>query len=250
MTAVDHIAVIGGGIMGGGIGQSFLQNGYEVTIRDVDEDVCMESRERIISGNFGLNRAVADGHLTESEKEDAIDRLEYTLDIEDAVSEADVVIEAIPEDLLLKGEIFSELDRLCDTDVPLLSNTSGFPIASLANATDSPERVAGAHYFNPAVVMNLVEIVKTPVVDQEIIDTTEALIEDTGKTPVIVEDQPKEYGFVVNRVWGAMRREAKKVVEEGIVSPEELDLAMREGRNIPVGPFEGAGIGEEWGSEN
>lgn len=249
MTDVNHIAVIGGGIMGGGIGQSFLQTGYEVTIRDVDEEVIDESKDRILNGNFGLERGVQGGIISEEEKNQALDRLNFTLDIEEAVSDADMVIEAVPENLLLKGQIFSELDELTDSDIPLLSNTSGFPIAALASATDSPERVAGAHYFNPAVVMNLVEIVETPVVDQSVINTTEAVMEDAGKTPVIVKDAPNRYGFVVNRIWGAMRREAERVVDEGVATKEQVNIAMKEGRNIPVGPFEGAGIGEEWGSD-
>lgn len=247
MTNVSHVAMIGGGIMGGGIGQAFLQHGYEVTIRDIDDDVNEETRERIVDGNFGLERAVEGGYLTEAEKEDALDRLDFTLEIEDAVEGTDMVIEAVPEDLILKGRVFRELDEATPDDVPLLSNTSGFPIAALANAVEDPSRVAGAHFFNPAQIMNLVEIVETPETDPEIVETTEAVMRDIDKTPVLVDDQPNAYGFIVNRVWGAMREEAQKVVDEGLATPKEVNLAMKEGRNLPVGPLEGAGIGEEWG---
>lgn len=247
MTVVDNITMIGGGIMGGGIGQAFLQHGYSVTINDVEEEAIEETRERIESGNYGLDRAVEGGYLTEEEKNDALDRLEFVHDdIGAAVADADVVIEAVPEDLGIKGRVYRELDAETDDDVPFLSNTSGFPIVSLANAVEDPSRVAGAHFFNPAQIMNLVEIVRTPQTDEEVVSLAEELMEDIDKTPVIVEDAPKEYGFVVNRIWGAMREEARKVVDEGIASEEDVNLAMREGRNLPVGPLEGAGIGEEW----
>ena len=247
MPEVDHVAVIGGGIMGGGIGQALLQHGYSVTIRDIDEEVIDETRERIETGNFGLQRAVDGGYLTEEEMADALDRLEFTLEIDEAVADTDLVIEAVPENLSLKGRVFRQLDEATDEDVPILSNTSGFSIAALANAVEDPSRVAGAHFFNPAQIMNLVEIVHTPETDESIVELAEAVIEDIDKTPVIVEDQPKEYGFVVNRIWGAMREEAQKVVDEGIATEEQVNVAMREGRNLPVGPLEGAGIGEEWG---
>jgi 3-hydroxybutyryl-CoA dehydrogenase len=249
MPDIDHLAVVGGGVMGSGIGQSFLQHGYEVTIRDVEEELLEESRDLVVSGNFGLERGVREGYLTEEEMADALDRLSYTTDLAAAVANADMVIEAIPEDLLLKEELLADLDDLTDEDVPLLSNTSGFPISALAGATDSPERVVGAHYFNPAVVMGLVEVVETPAVEDRMVETTVEVMEDTGKTPVVVEDAPTEYGFVGNRIWGAMREEARKVVDEGVASREEVNLAMRKGRNLPVGPLEGAGIGEEWGGD-
>ena len=246
MTVVDHVSVIGGGIMGGGIGQAFLQHGYNVTINDVDETAIEETRKRIETGNYGLDRAVEGGYLTEAGKEDALDRLEFTHDdIGAAVEKTDVVIEAVPEDLGLKGAVYRELDDETD-DVPIFSNTSGFPIVSLANAVDDPSRVAGAHFFNPAQIMALVELVETPYTDKSVVSLGERLVDDINKTSIVIEDTPKEYGFVVNRIWGAMREEARKVVDEGVATEEEVNLAMREGRNLPVGPLEGASIGEEW----
>lgn len=246
MTEVDQISIIGGGIMGGGIGQALLQHGYSVTINEVDETAIDETRERIETGNFGLERAVDGGYLTEAEKDDALDRLAFTHDdLGEAVAGTDLVIEAVPEDLGLKGRVFQELDAETD-GIPLLTNTSGFPIASVANAVEDPTRVAGAHFFNPAQIMDLVEIIRTPRTDERVVSLTEELVEDIDKTPIVVEDAPTEYGFVVNRIWGALREEARTVVEEGIATEEEVNLAMREGRNLPVGPLEGAGIGEEW----
>jgi len=242
---VDHVAMVGGGVMGGGIGQAFLQGGYEVTIRDVDAAVLEDTEERIVSGNFGLDRAVEGGYLTEDERDDAINRLSLALDLDEALADADVVIEAVPEDLALKGRVFRELDEL--TDAPLYSNTSGFAIAGIANAVADPSRVAGAHFFNPVPVMDLVEVVRASETDDAVVELMVDLCEDIGKTPVAVEDAPGEYGFIVNRLWGAMREEAKQLVDEDIATVEEVNLAMREGRNLPVGPLEGAGIGEEWG---
>jgi len=245
MVAVDQVAIIGGGIMGGDIGQTLVQHGYSVTIRDVDEDVIEHTRERVVSGNFGLERAVEGGYLTEEEKEAAVDRLEFTLDLDEAVQGADVVFEAVPEDLSLKGQVFRQLDEATD-DVPLLSNTSGFPVAALANAVEDRSRVGVMHFFSPVPVMDLVEVVSSDETSEEVVDLALEIAEDLGKSPVEVDDNPREYGFIVNRVWAAMRDEAERVVDEGVASVEDVNLAMREGRNLPVGPLEGPGIGEEW----
>ncbi|MFC6962794.1 3-hydroxyacyl-CoA dehydrogenase family protein [Halocatena marina] len=246
MTVVDHVAIIGAGIMGSGIGQNLLQNGYQVTIRDIEQDVLDDARERIEFGNYGLNRAVEGGYLTEDEKADALDRLELTTDIEAAVNGTDMVIEAVPEDLALKGRVFNELSEVTNDDIPLYTNSSGFSVASVSNAVEDPSRVAGAHFFNPAQIMDLVEIVKAEATDQSVIDLMTDVVEDIGKTPVMVEDAPERYGFIVNRIWGAMVEEARQVVREGIASEDDVNVAMRKGRNLPVGPLEGASIGEEW----
>ena len=248
MTNADSVTMIGGGIMGSGIGQAFLQNGYEVVIRDIDEDILKEAEERIESGNFGLDRAVEGGYLSEEEREDCLDRVEFTTDLEEAVAETDMIIEAVPEDLTLKGRVFREIDEVTD-DVPLYTNTSGFSIASLGNALEDPSRLAGAHFFNPAQIMNLIEVVEGDSTDQEVVDLMMEAGEDIDKVPIHIQDSPGDYGFVTNRLWGAMRREAEQVVEQGIATEEQVNVAMVEGRNLPVGPFEGAGIGEEWGGE-
>jgi 3-hydroxybutyryl-CoA dehydrogenase len=245
MHDVDHVAVIGGGIMGSGIGQRFLQAGYAVSIRDVDQGILDDARERIESGNYGLDRAVEGGHLSEAERADALDRLTLTLDLEEAVEGADILIEAVTEDLSLKGQVFREIDAATD-DMPLYSNTSGFSVASIANAVSDPSRVAVAHFFNPAQIMPLVEIVRGDRTDEAVIDLMEDLCEDLGKEPIVIEDAPGEYGFVANRCYAAMRAEAERIVEEGIATEEQVDTAMEEGYNLPVGPFSLRGLGEEW----
>ena len=245
MQDIEHVAVVGGGIMGSGIGQVFLQNGYSVSIRDIDQEILDEAGERIESGNYGLDRAVEGGYLTEAEREDALDRLTLTTDLDEAVEDADILIEAVTEDLSLKGRVFQEIDDATD-DIPLYSNTSGFSVTSIANAVEDPSRVAVAHFFNPAQVMPLVEVVKSEQTDQEVVDLMEELCEEVGKEPIVIDDAPGEYGFVANRCYAAMREEAQKVVDEGVATKEQVDTAMEEGYNLPVGPFSLAGLGEEW----
>lgn len=246
MPDIDRIAVIGGGIMGTGIGQAFLQGGYEVTIRDIEQELLNEARERIKSGNYGLDRAVESGYLTEEKREDCLDRLSLTTNLEEAVDSVDFVLEAVPEDLSVKGKVFRQLNEATAADVPLYSNTSGFSITAIANAVDDPSRVAGAHFFSPAQVMDLVEIAVTDETDDEVAELIEAIANDIGKTSIVIDDAPGEYGFIANRCYGAMREEAEKIVRNGIATEEQVDTAMEEGYNLPVGPFSLAGIGEEW----
>jgi 3-hydroxybutyryl-CoA dehydrogenase len=246
MPSISQIGIVGSGIMGSGIGQVLLQHGYEVTIRDIEEERLEEAHERIESGNYGLRRAVEGGYLTEEQKHDALDNLTLTLDLKETVTDADAVIEAVPEDLSLKASVFRDLDELTD-NVPLYSNTSGFPIEAIGNAVEDRSRVAGLHFFSPAQVMDLVEIVRTPEVDEGIIDTAEQLTEDIDKKSIVIEDAPKEYGFVANRIYfQGLVREAERVVEEGIATEEQVDTALTKGFNLPVGPFSMAGIGNEW----
>jgi len=245
MADVENIAVIGGGIMGTGIGQAFLQNGYEVSIRDIEQDILDEAEDRILNGNYGLNRAVEGGHVSEADKEAAMDRLTLTTDLEEAVTEADFVLEAVSEDLELKGAVFREIDEVTE-DVPLYSNTSGFSAASLSNALGDPSRFAVAHFFNPAQIMTLVEIVPNGQTEDHVVDTIVKVSEDMGKEPVVISDAPGDYGFIANRCYAAMRREAQRIVDEGIATEEQVDTAMEEGYNLPVGPFSLRGIGEEW----
>lgn len=245
MPDVENIAVIGGGIMGTGIGQAFLQNGYEVSIRDIEQGILDEAEDRILNGNYGLNRAVEGGHITQADKADALDRLSLTTDLSEAVENADFVLEAVSEDLELKGAVFREIDEYTD-DIPLYSNTSGFSAASLSNAIDDPSRFAVAHFFNPAQIMTLVEIVPAEQTDDHVVDTVVGVSEDMGKTPIVISDAPGNYGFVANRCYAAMRREAQRIVDEGVATEQQVDTALEEGYNLPVGPFSLRGIGEEW----
>ncbi|MFC6719273.1 3-hydroxyacyl-CoA dehydrogenase family protein [Natrialbaceae archaeon GCM10025810] len=241
----DAVAVVGGGIMGSGIAQVLARAGYEVRVREINEELAEEARERLVSGNYGLDDAVEGGYMTEGEKEEVLDRLTFTTDLEEAAADTEFVIEAVTEDLAIKGQVFRDLDEVTD-DQPLYSNTSGFPVTSIANAVDDPSRVAVTHFFNPVPVMSMVEIVKAPETDEAVVERAEELVDELGKTRVTVDDAPGTYGFLANRCHAAMRREAQRIVDEGIATEEQVDKALEEGYNLPVGPFSLRGIGEEW----
>ena len=240
-----HAAVIGGGVMGSGIAQVLARNDYEVTVREIDEELAEAAREQVISGNFGLDDAVDGGYLTEEEKQEALDLLTFTTDLEAAVADADFVLEAVTEDLAIKGRVFRQIDEATD-EIPIYSNTSGYSVTALANAVEDPSRVAVMHFFNPVPVMSLVEIVAAEATDEAVVERAEEIVDDLGKTGITIEDAPGNYGFVANRIYGAMRREAIRVVEEGVATEDQVDTALEEGYNWPVGPFSLAGIGEEW----
>lgn len=243
--AIDTVAVIGGGVMGAGIAQVLARGGATVTIREVDEESAERAWDRLVSGSFGLEAAREGGHLTSDELDAVLDRVSVTTQLEDTVEGADAVVEAVFEDLELKGEIFRRLDSVT-ADVPLFSNTSGYPVAALAAAVDDPGRVAVTHFFNPVPVMDLVEIVRAPATADETVETARELAALAEKTSIVVEDDPTAYGFVANRCYGALRREAERIVEAGIATEAQVDTALEAGFNLPVGPFSLRGIGEEW----
>lgn len=241
----ETVAVIGGGIMGSGIAQVLARQGYEVRVREVSEELVEQARDRLVSGNFGLEDAVDSGHLTPDEREATLDRLTFTTDLDAATQGTEFIIEAVTEDLAVKGQVFRELDAVTD-DQPLYSNTSGFSVTAIANAVSDPSRVAVTHFFNPVPVMSLVEIVRAPETNDAVVDRAQTLVEELDKTAVVVDDDPGSYGFIANRCYGAMREEAQRIVDEGIATEEQVDTALEEGYNLPVGPFSLRGIGEEW----
>jgi 3-hydroxybutyryl-CoA dehydrogenase len=238
-------AVIGGGVMGSGIAQMLARNDYEVAVREINEELAEQAREQLVSGNFGLEDAVQGGYMTEAERDDVLDRLTFTTDLDAAVADTDFVLEAVTEDLAIKGKVFRQLDEATD-DQPLFSNTSGFSVTSIANAVSDPSRVAVMHFFNPVPVMSLVEIVEAAETSEATLETAREIADALGKTAIEIEDAPGEYGFVANRIFYAARQEAQTIVEEGIATQDQVDTAMQEGFNWPVGPFSLAGIGEEW----
>ncbi len=238
-------AVIGGGVMGSGIAQVLARAEYDVTVREINEELAEEAREQLVSGNYGLDDALEGGYLSEAEYEETLDRVSFTTDLEEAVDGADFIMEAVTEDLAIKGSVFRDVDAVTD-DQPVYSNTSGFSVTSMANALNDPSRMAVTHFFNPVPIMSLVEIVRADETAAEVVELAEEIVDDLGKTGIVIEDAPGEYGFVANRIFGAMRQEAQRVVEEDIATPEQVDTAMEEGYNWPVGPFSLAGIGEEW----
>ncbi len=231
--------------MGSGIAQVMAIAGHEVICYDIAAEALDAGRAIIDTGRFGVRGAVERGKLTAEQADAAVARVTFSNDL-DEVAATDVVIEAVPERLDLKITVFRDLDQRAPEGTILASNSSGFPIAAMAAATDRPDRVVGWHWASPAPVMKLAEIVRARSTSDETVDTVVRLARDAGKNPVVVKDQPREWGYVANRVYFAMVAEANKVVAEGIASREEVDQLMVDCFRWPTGPFgmtRGAGSG-------
>jgi 3-hydroxybutyryl-CoA dehydrogenase len=240
-----RIGVLGAGVMGGGIAQVCAIAGFDVVCSDIKAEALVAAREHATTGRFGMENAITRGKLTREDADAALARITFTESF-DAVANTDLVIEAVPERIGLKVKVFRDLDRAAPAGTILASNTSGLPIEALAAATDRPDRVLGWHWASPAPVMKLAEIVAT----RDTSDATIATVKDTaakcGKNPVVVKDNPMEWGFVANRVYFAMVREAQRVVDEGIATRDEVDQLMMDCYRWPSGPFgmvKGAGSG-------
>ena len=229
------IGVVGAGVMGAGIAQLALEAGHEVVLHDVDETAIARGRDRIADGlGRRAARTLADPESIDDWVDGRIARLRETTVVEQIGDEADVVVEAAIELLELKQTIFGALDSVADPATILATNTSALSIAAIAAATTRPERVLGLHFFNPAPVMRLVEVVAHPGTARAVIDRASALVESWGRTPVRAADAP---GFIVNRVNRPFTIEALRIVEEGAASVDQVDAAMREA-GYPLGPFE------------
>lgn len=227
---MEKIFVLGAGTMGSGIAQTFAQKGYEVIIRDIKDEFVDRGLEGI---NKGLTKLVAKGKMTEEDKEDILSRISGTTDMNMA-EDCDLIIEAAVENMDIKKQIFSELDKICKEDAILASNTSSLSITEVASATNRPDKVIGMHFFNPAPVMKLVEVIKGMATSQDTFDKVKEVAIAIGKEPVEVAEAP---GFVVNRILIPMINEAFGIMAEGIASPEDIDKAMMLGANHPMGPL-------------
>ncbi|MEG1004525.1 MAG: 3-hydroxybutyryl-CoA dehydrogenase [Clostridium sp.] len=227
---MKKIFVLGAGTMGAGIVQAFAQKGHEVIVRDIKEEFV----ERGITGiNKGLTRLVTKGKMTEEVKEEILSRISGTTDM-NLAADCDLVVEAAIENMKIKKEIFAELDKICKPETILASNTSSLSITEVASATNRADKVIGMHFFNPAPVMKLVEIIRGIATSQETFDAVKELSIQIGKEPVEVAEAP---GFVVNRILIPMINEASFILQEGIASPEDIDTAMKYGANHPMGPL-------------
>ena len=236
--SIDTIGIIGGGVMGSGIGQALAVGGAQVTIRDVNDDMIAKSRATIVEGRYGLNRGVERGKTTQEESDAALSRLSWTTAVTDLTS-VDLIIEAVPEELDLKKKVFAELDEAVKPEAIFASNTSGLAISDINKGVSEARRpqFVGMPFFSPAPVMQLVEIVHAPETAEETIAAIEELCSRAGKATVRVKDAPGRYGFIANRIYFAAVREAQKVLEEGIASPEDINKAMVYGFKWPVGPL-------------
>ena len=232
------VTVVGAGLMGSGIAQVLAVAGCRVTLHDVRETQLEAAQGQIEHGHFGLRTAVSRGKLDAGELEAVLDRISGTTDLAEACSTADVVVEAVPEDLGLKIRVFKELDRLAPPAAILTSNSGGLPIVALAEATGRPGLVLGWHWAQPTAVMKLAELVVHASVSDEAVRRVSDLARACGKNPIVVRDQPMAWGYVANRIHAAARREAARVVEERLASPQDVDALMRDCFRWPMGPFE------------
>jgi len=224
------IFVLGAGTMGAGIAQAFAAKGFDVIIRDIKDEFV----DRGLAGiQKNLDRLVSKEKITEEVKEEILSRLSGTTEMRYA-ADCDLVIEAAVENMQIKKQIFAELDEICNEDTILATNTSSLSITEVASATKRPDKVIGMHFFNPAPVMKLVEIIKGMATSDETFARVKKVAESIGKTPVEVAEAP---GFVVNRILIPMINEAFGILAEGIASAEDIDQAMMLGANHPMGPL-------------
>ncbi len=228
---VRKVGIVGAGQMGSGISQVASQAGLEVRIHDISEALIASGIDSIARG---LARAVSRGKLVEEERAAILARIRPAGSF-DALSDADLIIEAATEDEQLKMDLFRRLSATCRPEVILASNTSSISITRLGSASDRPEKVIGMHFMNPVQVMRLVEIVRGLATSEETYETVKALAERMGKDTVVAEDSP---GFVVNRILMPMINEAVFCLHEGVGAAEDIDKAMKLGTNQPMGPLE------------
>ena len=227
---IQQVVVIGAGQMGSGIAQVFAQSGYQVILHDKNEAALkkgLNSIEKLLS------RAVEKERMTESEKNETINRLKTATDLQVA-EKADLVIEAVIENLAVKKEIFTQLDRITPAHTILATNTSSLPITEIAAITNRPEKVIGMHFMNPVPVMKLVEIIRGIQTDDETYDVIASVTKKLYKTSVLSKDFP---GFIANRILMPMINEAIYTVYEGVASIEDVDTVMKLGMNHPMGPL-------------
>lgn len=253
---VKTIGVMGLGVMGGGISQTAIVAGYNVIARDLKDEILARAKENIINGRFGLKGGVDRGKITKEQMDAAVARLTLTTKAED-LANVDILIEAIGggpsgemENKDIKLKVFSDMDKIVKPSAIFASNTSRFTIADLATVTKRKPQFIGMHWFSPANIMRVVEVIWTKDTSEETILCIEALCDKLGKTHVRVKDVPGDTGFVGNRIFGITGREARKIVEEGICSPEGVDTIMMGGFNWPAGPI-GMGMGARagWGQK-
>jgi 3-hydroxybutyryl-CoA dehydrogenase len=226
-----RLAVIGAGLMGAGIAQVAAQAGWDVVLRDLDD----KSTARGVAGiRTSLDKFAAKGHIAVDDVEAALARITTTTDLE-AAADADIVVEAVFERLEVKQDVFRALDKVCRDDAVLATNTSAIPVTQIATATDRPESVVGTHFFSPVPMMKLCELVRGYKTSDGTLATARAFAEGIGKTCVVVNRDVA--GFVTTRLIAALAVEAIRLVESGVVSPEDLDTACKLGFGHAMGPL-------------
>lgn len=228
-----RILVVGAGAMGAQIAMACALAGYRVRLHDIAEESLEKARANLTGV---MERRVAKGRLSQAESDAAFARLESTTDLDGAAVDADVVIEAAVEKLEVKQDLFARLDTLCPSHTILASNSSSFVPSAIGARTERPDRVCNLHFFNPALVMKCVEVVRSPDTSDATMDAAVALVERLGKEAVVLNKEIN--GFVANRILGALRDEAVALLEGGYASVSDIDKACRTALGHPMGPFE------------
>lgn len=223
--------VVGAGVMGAGIGQLCSQKGYEVTVVDISDEIIGKAEGK---ARAGLNRRVEKGKITPEDMESVLSRIRWSTDLGLAV-DSDFVVEAVLENLELKKEIFQKLDKICPPDTILATNTTALSVSEIATATSRPDKVIGMHFFNPAVIMKLVEIIRGDETSDETVTRTKDFAGRLGKVPIATAKEAP--AGIVSRVLASLLNEAAVVYENGIASPEDIDEAMKLGAGLPMGPL-------------
>lgn len=227
---IERVGVVGLGTMGAGIAQVCVQAGFAVVGREVSAELADRGRAAVARG---LARHVDKGRMTAEERDAALDRLAVTTDLA-ALAACELVLEAVVEDVEAKRALVRELDGVVGADALIATNTSALSVTEIAAASARPERVVGLHFFNPAPVLPLVEVVRTELVAEEAVETAVGFVLRIGKEPIVCGDRP---GFVVNRILIPVLNDAVRVVDEGTASAEDVDRAMRLGTSWPIGPL-------------
>lgn len=227
---MKKVFIVGAGQMGLDIGQTMAKAGLEVVFRDMTDEICAKALAKMTAG---LDKLVAKGKMDEAGKEAILSKVSMTTELAPA-ADADLVLEAIVENVEVKKNLFKELDSICKPETILATNTSSISITEIAAATKRPDKFIGMHFFNPATVMKLVEVIRGLHTSDETFKAIYDLSLEIGKDPVEVKEGP---GFVVNRILIVMINEAVMVAEEGLASYEDIDKAMKLGCNHPMGPL-------------
>jgi 3-hydroxybutyryl-CoA dehydrogenase len=231
MMDVKKPFVVGAGIMGAGVGQLCAQQGYEVTVVDVSDELIDKAQNKIIAG---LKKRIEKGKITQEDKDSVLSRMNWSTDLNMA-RDCDFVVEAIYEDIEAKKEVFGKLDSICSPETILATNTTALSVSEIASASSRPDKVIGMHFFNPAVIMKLVEIIRGEKTSEETIATTKKFAEDLGKIPIAtLKEAP---AGIVSRVLAGLLNEAAVVYADGVASPEDIDEAMKLGAGLPMGPL-------------
>ena len=223
--------VVGAGIMGSGIGQLCSQEGYEVTVVDLSGDIIGKARAKV---SAGLSMRVEKGKITQEEMDSVLSRINWSTDL-NLANDSDFVIEAAFENIDVKKDIFEKLDSICQPETILATNTTALSVSEIASATSRSEKVIGMHFFNPAVIMKLVEIIRGEKTSDETVQTTKKFVEKLGKVPIATFKEAP--AGIVSRVLASLLNEAAIVYENGVASAQDIDEAMKLGAGLPMGPL-------------